>query len=75
MKKETNVRESMRRNIKAYNRFMKDDYLFSLSALTLLRLVHPIDRPDFALECKRIGLVTEAEYRTVLQPYIMHANR
>ena len=54
-------------NIKAYNKYQTDEYLFALTPLSLCRLSHPIDRMSFAYQAQRLGLITLAEYNEVIK--------
>jgi len=57
------VRNDMRLNIRAYNKYMPKEFLNSRCPIQLLRLSHPMDRPDFAIRCLRARLITQTEYQ------------
>jgi len=53
----------IKQNIKAYNKYMSDEYLQTLSVVTLLRLCHPEDRPAYADRCHKLRMINIFEFR------------
>lgn len=47
--KRTDHLKLLKRNVQGYNKYLKDDFLDSLTPVQLLRWSHPIDRKDYAL--------------------------
>jgi hypothetical protein len=47
--KRTDHLKLLKRNIQGYNKYLKNDFLDSLTPVQLLRWSHPIDRKDYAL--------------------------
>jgi len=69
----SNIVKLIRQNIKAYNRFMTDEYLDKLNFASLLRLTHPSDRPVFALALFRSRHLGEKDYKELTKPWTIPA--
>jgi hypothetical protein len=59
------IRKRICHNIQAYNKYATDEYLCTLFPISLLRLSHPLDRPSFAFQCQKLGLITMDEFKEV----------
>ena len=55
-----NLTKKMRKNAKCYNKHMTDEYLDKLSVEEVYAFTHPLDRPDFKREYRKIKEAEEA---------------
>ncbi len=72
--------DEMKRNIKAYNRYMTDSALDKMDIDALLANCHPIDRRSFASRLFQLDLITEETYKkckanTQIIELIRHENK
>jgi hypothetical protein len=59
--KKSKTMEWMKHSALGYNKKLDSKFLDDRTPTQLLKLVHPLDRKDFAMALKREGLVTDDE--------------
>ena len=50
------------------NKYVTNDFLRGVSTLGKLKYTDPRKRDDYALRCKKMGLITEKEYQDLIKP-------
>jgi len=59
------IRKLLYLNIRAYNKYITQEYLDLKDFVSLLRLSHPLDRESLGFACLRMGLITNEEYKEI----------
>jgi len=59
--KKSKTMEWMKHSALGYNKRLNSQFLDTRTPIQLLKLVHPLDRKDFAIALKKEGLVTDDE--------------
>ena len=59
------MKDRLIRAVRAYNRFLSEEYLKKQGLMFLLRHLHPLDREDFAKLLLTNNSISKQEYRSL----------